>query len=331
MLEPFIRVSLAAAGTLALLGCGKGHERPAATRPPRFLLVAHGGAGAPRRSEMTPADDSAYRSTMAQALRAGYDVLHRGGTSLDAVVATINVLEDSPLYNAGKGAAFTNVGTNELDAAIMDGATLRAGAVAGVKHIKNPINLARLVMERSPHVLLAGAGAEAFAQEQGMTLVPQSYFFTKRRWDELQQERAEAKEHGTVGAVALDQEGRIAAGTSTGGLTNKRWGRIGDSPIIGAGTYASPTCAVSGTGEGEYFMRNVVAYDICARVRYRGETLAAAADSVVMQELVAQGGDGGVIALDQDGHVVMTFNSHGMYRGYVGPDGDIVVKIYRHE
>jgi len=180
-------------------------------------------------------------------------------------------------------------------------------------------------------VLLAGAGAEAFAQEQGMTLVPQSYFFTKRRWDELQRERAEAKEHGTVGAVALDQEGRIAAGTSTGGLTNKRWGRIGDSPIIGAGTYASPTCAVSGTGEGEYFMRNVVAYDICARVRYRGETLAAAADTVVMQELVAQGGDGGVIALDQDGHVVMTFNSHGMYRGYVGPDGDIVVKIYRHE
>jgi beta-aspartyl-peptidase (threonine type) len=247
------------------------------------------------------------------------------------VIATITVLEESPLFNAGRGAVFTNPGTNELDAAIMDGASLRAGAGAGVQHIKHPIALARLVMERSGHVLLAGDGAEAFAKEQGMALVPRSYFFTQRRWDELQRAKAAAKVHGTVGAVALEQAGRLAAGTSTGGLTNKRWGRIGDSPIIGSGTYASASCAVSGTGVGEYFMRNVVAYDICARMLYRGETLAAAADSVIMHKLVAQGGEGGVIALDRDGHFVMTFNSEGMYRGHVGPDGRIVVRIYRDE
>jgi beta-aspartyl-peptidase (threonine type) len=322
---------LAVAGALALLpGGSRATHRPTIQRP-QFLLVVHGGAGTIRRTAMTPAQDSAYRAKLTQAIRAGYDVLRGGGTSLDAVIATITVLEESPLFNAGRGAVFTNAGTNELDAAIMDGASLRAGAVAGVKHIKHPIALARLVMERSAHVLLAGEGAEAFAKEQGMALVPQSYFFTQRRWDELKRAKAAAKEHGTVGAVALDQAGRLAAGTSTGGLTNKRWGRIGDSPILGAGTYASAHCAVSGTGVGEYFMRNVVAYDICARMLYKGETLAAAADSVILGKLVAQGGEGGVIALDRDGHFVMTFNSEGMYRGHVGPDGEIVVRIYRDE
>jgi beta-aspartyl-peptidase (threonine type) len=322
---------LAVAGALALLpGAGRATHRPAMQHP-RFFLVVQGGAGTIRRAEMTPAQDSAYRAKLTQAIRAGYDVLRVGGASLDAVIATITVLEDSPLFNAGRGAVFTNAGTNELDAAIMDGALLRAGAVAGVKHIRHPITLARLVMERSVHVLLAGDGAEAFAKQQGMALVPQSYFYTKRRWDELQRAKAAAKEHGTVGAVALDEAGRLAAGTSTGGTTNKRWGRIGDSPIIGAGTYASANCAVSGTGVGEYFMRNVVAYDICARVLYKGETLAAAADSVIMGKLVAQRGEGGVVALDRDGHFVMTFNSEGMYRGHVGPDGQIVVHIYRDE
>jgi beta-aspartyl-peptidase (threonine type) len=322
---------LAVAGALALLPSGSlAPRRPAIQHAP-FLLVVHGGAGTIRRAEMTPAQDSAYRAKLTQAIRAGYDVLRGGGTSLDAVIATITVLEDSPLFNAGRGAVFTNAGTNELDAAIMDGASLRAGAVAGVQHIQHPIALARLVMERSGHVLLAGDGAEAFAKEQGMALVPRSYFFTQRRWDELQRAKAAARVHGTVGAVALDQAGRLAAGTSTGGLTNKRWGRIGDSPIIGAGTYASASCAVSGTGVGEYFMRNVVAYDICARLLYRGETLAAAADSVIMRKLVAQGGEGGVIALDRDGRFVMTFNSEGMYRGQVGPDGRIMVRIYRDE
>jgi beta-aspartyl-peptidase (threonine type) len=324
-------VLLALAGTLALLPSGSGAARRIATERPQFFLVVHGGAGTIRRADMTLAQDSAYRAKLTQAIRAGYDVLRADGTSLDAVIATITVLEESPLFNAGRGAVFTNAGTNELDAAIMDGASLRAGGIAGVKHIKHPIALARLVMERSAHVLLAGDGAEAFAKEQGMAHVPQSYFFTQRRWDELQRAKVAAKEHGTVGAVALDQAGRLAAGTSTGGLTNKRWGRIGDSPIIGAGTYASASCAVSGTGVGEYFMRNVVAYDICARVLYKGETLAAAADSVILRKLVAQGGEGGVIALDREGNFVMTFNSEGMYRGHVGPDGKIVVAIYRDE
>lgn len=319
-----IRLSLA---ILAFTACAS----PSSPHP-AFLLVVHGGAGTIRRADLTPADDSAYRSVMTQAIRAGYDVLHAGGSSLDAVTATITVLEDSPLFNAGKGAVFTNAGTIELDAALMDGTGLAAGAVAGVKHIKNPINLARLVMERSPHLLLAGAGAEAFATEQGVPLVPQSYFFTERRWKELERARAAPPtEHGTVGAVALDRHGRLAAGTSTGGLTNKRWGRIGDSPIIGAGTYASARCAVSGTGVGEYFIRNVVAYDICARMLYKGESVAEAADAVVMKKLVTQGGEGGVIALDRAGHFAMPFNSEGMYRGYVGPDGRIVVKIYGDE
>ena len=329
-------------------------QASSAAQRPKFMLVVHGGAGTITRAEMTPQKDSAYRTTLTRAIRAGYDVLNAGGASLDAVRAVINVLEDSPLFNAGKGAVFTNAGTNELDAAIMDGSTLKAGAVAGVKHIKNPIDLARLVMDRSPHVMLVGAGAEEFAKQQGMKLVPQSYFYTKERWESLQKAKAEERrragvagatamrdapdetrgdeKHGTVGAVALDAHGNLAAGTSTGGTTNKRWGRVGDSPIIGAGTYANnQSCAVSATGTGEYFIRNVVAHDICARMLYKGVPLAQAADEVVMQVLVAQNGDGGVIALDKDGNFAMPFNTEGMYRGYVGPDGKIVVKIYKDE
>jgi L-asparaginase / beta-aspartyl-peptidase len=302
----------------------------AAQRPP-FLLVVHGGAGMVRRADLTAREDSAYRATLTAAIRKGYDVLRAGGASLDAVIASITTLEDSPLFNAGRGAVLTDAGTVELDAAVMDGTGRRAGAVAGVRHIQNPIRLARLVMERSRYVLLAGAGAEAFARKQGIALVPQSYFITARRRSQLERVRENGGGGGTVGAVALDQAGRVAAGTSTGGLTAKPRGRIGDSPIIGAGTYASATCAVSGTGVGEYFMRDLVAYDICARVRYLGESLAQAADTVVLQELVAQGGEGGVIALDREGHIAMPFNTTGMFRGYVGPDGKIVVKLYREE
>ncbi len=312
---------------------------------PRFLLVVHGGAGTIPRSEMTPRLEAAYRSTLAESLRAGHAVLAAEDTSVDAVNAAVNVLEDSPLFNAGRGAAFTSAGTNEMDAAIMEGRTLRAGAVAAVTHIRNPIDLARLVMERSSHVLLGGEGAEAFAREQGMELVPQSYFFTERRWESMRRARAAEEaglpvarlgrpdeRHGTVGAVALDVHGDLAAGTSTGGLTNKHPGRIGDSPIIGAGTYASNEgCAVSATGTGEDFMRGVVAYDICARVRYLGQSVREAAEHVVGRVLVERGGEGGVIALGRDGSFAAPFNTPGMYRGWTGPDGRITVHIYDDE
>ena len=320
----------------------------ASTARPRFMLVVHGGAGTIRRSDMTPQLDSAYRAKMTEAIRAGYDVLNRGGRSIDAVVAVINVLEDSPLFNAGKGAVFTNAGTNEMDAAIMDGATLRAGAVAGVKHVKNPVSLARLVMDKSPHVMLIGDGAETFARQQGMKLVPAKYFWTQKRWDQLQHARqlekrngyhggmgllkpAEGK-YGTVGAVALDANGDLAAATSTGGTTNKRWGRVGDSPIVGAGTYANDqSCAVSATGTGEYFIRWTVAHDICARVQYKGESVQQASDEVINQILPKVHGDGGVIVLDAKGNFATPFNTEGMYRGWVGPDGTVSVRIYADE
>lgn len=313
-------------------------------------LVVHGGAGTIEPEEMTPGLEEQYRAAMTEAMEAGHAVLANGGSSLDAVVAAVTILEDSPLFNAGRGAVFTAAGTNALDASIMDGATLRAGAVAGVTTVKNPIVLARLVMEESPHVLLSGAGAEEFARLQGVTMVDPEYFHTERRWRQLQEAQADeaaqdgsettdsaaagdpggARSFGTVGVIALDRAGSLAAGTSTGGTTNKRWGRVGDSPIVGAGTYAGPGCGVSGTGTGEYFIRNVVAYDICARVRYQGVSLAEAAHAVVMERLEAQAPDlGGVIALDGDGNVVMTFNTPGMYRGYIGPDGDARTALYR--
>src|SRR6185503_12209443 len=241
---------------------------------------------------MGPEQEREYRAALTEALGAGYHVLRDGGASLDAVSAAIVILEDNPLFNAGRGAVFTADGVNSLDAAIMDGTTLRAGAVAGVTDVKNPIVLARLVMEKSPHVMLSGTGAERFAREQGIPATPKEWFFTERRWKELQEAKAaEAKratERGTVGAVALDRTGRLAAGTSTGGMTNKKWGRIGESPVIGAGTYANARCAVSGTGWGEYYIRNVVAYDICARVEYADASIAAAASEVILTRLPKQ-------------------------------------------
>jgi beta-aspartyl-peptidase (threonine type) len=314
-----------------------------------IAIAIHGGAGTIRRGDLTPELEAEYRAALEQALRAGYSILEGGGTSLDAVVAAIRVMEDSPLFNAGKGAVFTSAGTNELDAAIMDGSTLAAGAVAGVKRVKNPITLARAVMEKSPHVMMIGEGAEAFAAEQGIERVDPSYFFTERRWEQLQRAKAQEasasaaptgarpaaigpddRKFGTVGAVALDRSGNLAAGTSTGGMTNKRWGRVGDVPIIGAGTYAdNESCAVSATGHGEYFIRNVVAHDICSIVRYTGASLADAADRVVMQKLVERGGEGGVIAIDRAGTIVMTFNSEGMYRGAIDAQGNMTIGIYK--
>ncbi len=313
-----------------------------AVSAPNFAMVIHGGAGTILRQSMTPEMEKAYIDTLTIALRTGYEILARGGSSLDAVEATIRVMEDSPLFNAGKGAVFTAEGTTELDASIMDGRTLGAGAVAAVQRVKNPISLARLVMEKSPHVMMVGAGAEEFAKSQGVKLVSPHYFWTERRWKAYEAAKArsdsgktgmaagEEREFGTVGAVALDKAGNLAAGTSTGGTSMKRFGRVGDSPIIGAGTYANNlSCAVSGTGDGEFFIRNNVASDICARLRYTGVSLRQAADDVVMKELVAQHGEGGVIAMDRKGNIAAPFNSAGMYRGWVTTDGRITVRIYK--
>lgn len=310
----------------------------------RIAILIHGGAGTISKNNLSPDMEQRYRDTITLALMAGYNVLRNHGSSLDAVEATIRVMEDCPLFNAGKGAVFTHEGTNELDASIMNGKTLSAGAVAAVKHIKNPISLARMVMERSKHVMLTGDGAEAFAQQQGMQLVPQSYFYTERRWQELQRAKAEERndslknsvpkdstieKHGTVGCVALDENGNLAAGTSTGGLTDKRFGRIGDSPIIGAGTYAdNRSCAVSATGDGEYFIRVGVARDIAAMVEYRGLKLQQAADSV-MAKVASLGGTGGVVVLNTKGQMAISFNTEGMYRAYIDESGKPVVLIYK--
>ncbi len=288
-----------------------------------FVLLAHSGAG--DYSKMTPQTIEARRAGMVKAIRAGYAILARGGTGLDAVEATIRVMEDSGLYDAGRGAYYTKDGVPEMDAAIMDGRTLQAGSVASVKHIANPIHLARLVMEKTPHVLLVADGAEEFAKSQGIALVSPYYFYTEREWNRFKDAEKQKKPgdgHGTVGVVALDQAGNLAAGTSTGGTVLKMPGRVGDSPIIGAGTYANnDSCAVSATGTGEYFMRNVVASDICARVRYLHVTVEQAANEVVMKELVAQNGDGGVIALDRQGNIATPFNTTGMMTGAVHADG----------
>ncbi len=317
-----------------------------------FKLVIHGGAGVILRENLTAEEEQAYRDKLKEALLAGHQVLKDGGKSLDAVETVIKILEDSPLFNAGKGAVFTSSGAVELDAAIMDGETLKAGSVAGLKHIKNPINLARLVMEKSPHVMMVGTGAERFAQKQGVGFVGQKYFFTERRWKQLQEEKARERNNkmaskktafnfsatqpeqkfGTVGAVALDKAGNLAAGTSTGGTTNKKFGRVGDSPIIGAGTYANnQTCGVSATGHGEYFIRAVVAYDISALMAYQGLSLKEAASKVVMDKLVKLGGSGGVIAMDKQGNIATPFNTPGMYRGSIDENGKIVIGIFKDE
>ena len=301
------------------------------------VLVIHGGAGVVA-SDVTPEREKAVRAGLERALEAGYAILHSGKPALDAVTAAITVLEDDPHFNAGKGAVFNHDGKNELDASIMDGATLRAGSVANVHRVKNPILLARAVMEKSPHVMLVGDGAEQFAESAGIELVAPKYFYTEERWrqlqDALREERSKTVDpgktphHGTVGAVALDAQGHLAAGTSTGGMTNKRYGRVGDSPIIGAGTYANARCAVSATGWGEFYIRANAAHDICARVEYKGEPVAQAAKEVVMDVVPKLGGDGGVIALDADGNVAMPFNTEGMYRGWVDKDGKIHISIF---
>ncbi len=314
-----------------------------------YAIAIHGGAGTISRDKITEEQEKAYRDKLREALQTGYAILKTGGSSFDAVEATIKVMEDSPLFNSGKGAVFTADGTNELDAAIMDGKTLEAGAVTGVMHIKNPISLARLVLEKSPHVLMTGRGAEDFAVQNGVPMVSNYYFHTEKRWESLkkakQEQEAEKdsanneddldftnKETGTVGCVALDRDGNLAAGTSTGGLTNKMYGRVGDSPIIGAGTYANnQTCAISGTGQGEYFMRLLVAHDVHALMAYKNMSLADAANEVILQKLDKLGGKGGIVAIDRNGNVAMPFNTKGMYRGYVNRKGELVVKIYGDE
>jgi beta-aspartyl-peptidase (threonine type) len=311
-----------------------------------LVLVVHGGAGTITRASMTPEREREYRAALEASLRAGFAVLQKGGSSLDAVESAIRLMEDSPLFNAGKGAVFTHDGRNELDSSIMNGATRAAGAVAGVTIIKNPISAARAVMEKSKHVLMAGRGAELFATSVGLEVVDPSYFWTERRWKQLQElllqeQKAAAPKSsslddnrenrfGTVGAVALDAAGNLAAGTSTGGMSNKRFGRIGDSPIIGAGTWADNTsCAVSGTGDGEYFIRLSVARDIAALVEYKGMTVAAASEEVIQRKLTALGGEGGVIVLDRRGNVAMPFNSEGMYRGVIRSGAEPEILIYK--
>lgn len=308
-----------------------------------FGLAVHGGAGTLTRKNLDAETERAIRTRLTEALAAGHEVLSAGGSSLDAVVVAVAVLEDSPLFNAGKGAVYTWEETHELDASLMDGSTMSAGAVASVRNVRNPIRLARIVMEQSPHVMLAGAGADEFARGAGVELVENSWFGTDFRLQQLRRAKetqdlgsmlnplAAENKFGTVGAVALDKEGRLAAATSTGGTTGKRWGRVGDSPIIGAGTYADSQCAVSATGHGEFFIRHVVAHDICARRAYRNVSLATAADEVVMDVLVKAGGDGGVVAIDRNGDIAMPFNSEGMYRGFQKNADQPVVQIFGDE
>lgn len=317
----------------------------------KYVLVVHGGAGTILKKDMTPEKEVAYTAALTKALQHGYDAIKSGKTSLDAVEAAIHVLEDSPLFNAGKGAVFTHDGKNEMDAAIMDGKTLKAGAIAGVTIIRNPITAARAVMDKSEHVMMVSRGAEQFAKQAGVEIVDPKYFYTKERWDGLQEAIKEDSvktvldhgnkksmklgtinrdyKFGTVGAVALDKMGNLAAGTSTGGMTNKRYGRVGDSPIIGAGTYANNlTAGISCTGWGEFYIRSVVAYDVSAMMEYKNLPVADASKKA-LDKMEKLGGDGGLIALDKNGNVAMPFNTEGMYRGTVTEDGKIEVLIYK--
>ncbi len=303
-----------------------------------IAIALHGGAGTIEREAMSEELEVTYREFLDDAITLGYGQLSEGRTGLDVVVSVIQFMEDSPLFNAGRGAVYTWEGTHELDASIMHGETLDAGSVAGVRTVRSPIALARAVMEKSPHVMLSGAGAEAFAHEQGFDVMTPDYFATKRRHEELEAYKANEQsglepeavnKFGTVGVVVLDQAGNLVAGTSTGGMTGKRWGRIGDSPVIGAGTYAdNRSCAVSATGHGEYFIRHTVARDICARMQFGGATLGEAARIIVMEELVAANGEGGVVAVDPTGKVALVFNTPGMYRASVDAAGERIVAIY---
>lgn len=324
----------------------------AAAAAKKYLLVIHGGAGTILKTQLTPEKEKAYRAALQRALDAGNDVLKKGGRAIDAVQAAVQVMEDDPHFNAGKGSVFTNEGKNEMDAAIMDGKTLKAGSVAGVTVVRNPITAARAVMDKSEHVMLAGKGAEQFAAQNGCTIVDPSYFFTEERWQGLLRARkldsAKARldhdsahallkqpgnrdyKYGTVGAVALDMDGNLAAATSTGGMTNKRFGRVGDAPLIGAGTYANNnTCAISCTGWGEFYIRLVMAKSISDRMELAHQGLKEAADEMIMKQLPALGGDGGMIGVDKDGNFVMTFNTAGMYRGYVSSTGETGIEIFK--
>jgi beta-aspartyl-peptidase (threonine type) len=350
------------AGVVAVAGASLMAQQAAVPQAHHWALVLHGGAGVIQRATMEPKTEAAYRASITQAADAAAKVLDSGGSSVDAVEAAIRILEDDPLFNAARGAVFTADGKNELDAAIMDGATLKAGAVAGVTQTRHPISLARAVMEQSPHVMLIGAGADAFAASVGLEQVDPSFFFTERRWQSLLKQLKQegrpvpprpagvppqpmssidpmgpiepegAHKYGTVGVVALDRQGNVAAGTSTGGTQAKRWGRVGDSPIIGAGTYASNrSCAVSATGVGEYFIRLTVAREVCALVEYKGMPLQAAVDHVIHKELQALNGDGGVIAITPDGQLAWSFNTPGMYRAKMREGAKLEIGVFNDE
>ena len=340
-----------------VIACIWGCAVNSSTAPAKWALAIHGGAGVIERASMTAENEAAYRAALSSALETGAKLLRSGGSALDAVESTIRLMEDDPLFNAGRGAVFTSAGRNELDASIMEGATLRAGAIAGSTRARHPISVARTVMEKSPHVMLAGEGADTFAQEQGLELVDPSFFFTERRWQELEKtlkERGEPIpqrpagtpkpqsaistglldqfEYGTVGVVALDSSGNLAAGTSTGGTTGKRWGRVGDSPIIGAGTYASNrSCAVSGTGTGEFFIRLTIAREICALVEYKNYDVQQAADELIQNRLMTLKGTGGVIVVSAKGKLAWSFNTPGMYRARVSADSAPKISIFKDE
>ena len=343
--------------TLLLLisfGCKKEitspEEKTATTKKHEFAIIIHGGAGTILKKNLSDEKEAAYKAKLEEAIKVGHTILKNGGTSQEAVIKTIQVMEESPLFNAGKGAVFTHEETNELDASFMDGKTLNAGAVAGVTNVKSPIELAVKIMTDSDHVMLSGKGASIFAEEKGLEIVDPSYFYTERRFQSLQKIKNKNKtaldhddkkaafydadiknaKFGTVGCVALDKSGNIAAGTSTGGMTNKRWGRIGDAPIIGSGTYANNlTCGVSSTGWGEYFIRSQVAYDISAQMEYQNKSLKEATTDVIQNKLTKLGGTGGVIALDKNGNMSFEFNTAGMYRASMNDEDQLIVKIYK--
>ena len=334
------------ASFLLLTACSPAPEQKNSASPPIGILI-HGGAGTILRENMTPEIEAAYRETLAEAIRVGYTLLKNGASSQEAIEKTIHVMEDSPLFNAGKGAVLTADETIELDASFMNGATLDAGAISGVKTVKHPISAAIKVMENSPHVMLSGQGADQFASEQGLEIVEPSYFFTERRINSLKRvKEAEGQtqssaqtslylrnqRYGTVGCVALDAKGNLAAGTSTGGMTNKKWNRIGDAPIIGAGTYANnATCAISATGWGEYFIRSVVAHDISALMEYKGLSIQEASRIVIHEKVAALGGDGGIVGIDNRGNIAMEMNTPGMYRAHMDSEGTLTVKIFQDE
>ena len=334
---------------LLLTSCGQLQEgniaaktKNAQVERPDYVIVLHGGAGTILKENLTPEKEQAINQTLDEALVKGKTVLEANGTAMDALQKVIMHLENSPHFNAGKGAVFTHEGKNELDASIMDGKTMEAGAVGGITGIKNPILAAKAVMDNSPHVMLSGAGANTFCKEQGLETVAPEYFYTERRWESLQNVLKKEEEkmgaifenqdykYGTVGCAVLDKHGNLAAGTSTGGMTNKRWGRIGDAPIIGAGTYANnKTCAISATGHGEYFIRYAVAHDISARMEHGGEGFKDAANAVVNDVLVKAGGGGGIIGVDKDGNVAMPFNTKGMYRAYLKSTGEKYIGMFK--